>query len=163
MEKANIRRKSQKRIIISCSRNNFFMLACSVNHLITPQIIMSDRYSCLWCDQQYADCLTYSLVHSAYWPLHFSIQRPDGENICSSIEKIIDLIGGETRAQSLCFSVQHWKETQRNCREVISNDLEQTNNQMRMLSRWAFLSGHSSCINKNPQATNILHQSKRVL
>lgn len=63
------------------------------------------------------------MIHSAYRPLHFSIQRSNSENIRSAIQEITDLIGGETRTEGLCFGLQHWKETQRRtycCREILN-------------------------------------------
>lgn len=57
--------------------------------------------------KQLGESLTYSLIHGAYRPLHFSIQRSDGEKICSAIQEITDLIVGESRAKDFCFCVKH--------------------------------------------------------
>lgn len=61
------------------------------------------------------------MIHSAYRALDFSIQRSDGKNIGSSIEQVIDLIGVETRAQGLCFSLQHCEDKNKSVHLVSRN------------------------------------------
>lgn len=54
--------------------------------------------------------LTYSLIHGAYRPLQRPVQRPDGEYVRPAVQKITDLVGGDTRAHGLCFSLQSCRE-----------------------------------------------------